>query len=828
LIAANAAFAQTADTTLVSAAAVQDATAVQDASQRGSLMRVPQTAGFYFATMNHQSVVDAIFESNAYQSIKASDVAKGMKKAYRRGRTRGYEAYNEDNPFAQYLKGYGDSIDSIVFQSVWQIAKQVIDNELFIYVDNDVLPVVKSAQEIQTKMVAMAAGNDGDDLTEAQQQQLATIIAESLGNQECPTMIMGSRLENPDGFRGMLGLARSALEQGMRNIPAELEMIQDFYRVVDEDDQYLLMADLDLSKLPWDELMENMDGDDGRAIFEQLQPIVASKRATVAMGIVDNLLVVGIGQNPAKLTDFGKADRLVDMTELKPLRDAIDKNEKLLTVSYISQEYAKTSYSFDGIVDQIKPLLEVVVREIDEIPDHKKEFYIERIEADARDLVADFGELMPAQGRSFSFTSLAKDGIRGYARSDYQHPMLDGSKALTLGSHASENTIAFFNQRMYRLTDQYNMATKWGSRLYSYAKSFGMEQIEKELNGNDNTDVNPDSAKLTERTNQEKANQDSLDDFNLELTDGQPTERTSPEVPAEDNDAAEEQPRESEIMTDREKLIALKAFVTDIEDLVGRFDTVTREKLLPAIDGQEAGLFVEAISGPNAWHAEMPPSGEPLPLPMPALVVGTNDAAAVEQTFTEYWSLLESLIESAQEHFPEEEDLNELALIPPVRSQDDGAISFRWSVLRDLGEFDASIQSGSLIADNWYVINLHPRQAGQLSRANGRANLFGPADSDEPSIGTAFYNHGVAMDSLEKWINYAEAQIPADEKPYLDMAESFPAERDTLQFTEPQLRDAFERVWAMGKCWKGMSFRTYEDEDETVSEYLLKFEDIAK
>jgi hypothetical protein len=60
------------------------------------------------------------------------------------------------------------------------------------------------------------------------------------------------------------------------------------------------------------------------------------------------------------------------------------------------------------------------------------------------------------------------------------------------------------------------------------------------------------------------------------------------------------------------------------------------------------------------------------------------------------------------------------------------------------------------------------------------------------------------------------------------MAESFPAERDTLQFTEPQLRDAFERVWAMGKCWKGMSFRTYEDEDETVSEYLLKFEDIAK
>ena len=99
-------------------------------SQQGSLERVPQTAGYYFSTMNHQALLERLFKSNAWANLKSTDVSKGMKKAYRRGKTRGYAEYNEDNPFAVYLKGYGDTVGSVVFQSVWQIAKEVVNNEL--------------------------------------------------------------------------------------------------------------------------------------------------------------------------------------------------------------------------------------------------------------------------------------------------------------------------------------------------------------------------------------------------------------------------------------------------------------------------------------------------------------------------------------------------------------------------------------------------------------------------------------------------------------------------------------------------------------------------
>ena len=41
------------------------------------------------------------------------------------------------------------------------------------------------------------------------------------------------------------------------------------------------------------------------------------------------------------------------------------------------------------------------------------------------------------------------------------------------------------------------------------------------------------------------------------------------------------------------------------------------------------------------------------------------------------------------------------------------------------------------------------------------------------------------------------------------------------------MRDAFERIWAFAGCMKGISIRSYHDETGTVTESLMKFEDIA-
>ena len=333
-------FAQTvAASKGLAATAEQAADPAPDPSQLGSLMRVPESTGLYFSTMNHKAIVDSIFESNAYKSMKSSEVARGMKKAYRRGRTRGYDDYNRRNPFAEYLQGYGDSIDNVIFQSVWQIAKQVIDNELFLYVDNDALPLIATIQEAQADMMGQFGLDnnfDFDNLTEEQATELIERLSETVEALECPTIMMGSRLDNPQGFRGMLELARSFAEQGMRNLPPELDIVREFWKVVEEEDNFLLMADIDLSKLPWDELLQEAKPDQMEMALA-IRDAVFEKEAVIAMGIVDNLLIVGIAKDRDRLTGFGDGAKLIDMESLKPLRKSIDQNEKVVSVFYMSQ-----------------------------------------------------------------------------------------------------------------------------------------------------------------------------------------------------------------------------------------------------------------------------------------------------------------------------------------------------------------------------------------------------------------------------------------------------------------------------------------------------------
>ncbi len=816
---------------------VESSTVQPDASQLGSLMRVPDSAALYISTMNHEAVIDAVFESNAYQSIKSSDVARGMKKAYRRGRTRGYDDYNRRNPFAQYLQGYGESIDNVIFQSVWQIARQVIDNELFLYVDNDALDAINAIQEVQVQFMNQASlggDMDLDNLDDEQKAALIDFVAKTAKSIDCPTMILGSRLENPQGFRGMLELARSFAEQGMRNLPPELDMIRESWQVVEEDDNFLLTAQLDMSKLPWEKMLEDAEPEE-RKMALKIRDAVTDKKAAIAVGVIDNLLVLGFAKDQTRLTQFGDQStpgaKLIDLESLKPLRSAVDKNQKVVSVFYMSDEYAKASFSLEKFFGQLQPMVRPILNEIDELPDDEKERLASLIETEAEQFITDFNQFMPPQALRYGFTTLQADGLHGYSRFDGKHPMLDGSKTLNLAQHAGPNTIAFVGSSLHRLTEQYELSSKWISKLYGYGRNVALDAIEKEMkDGRSPAKMAQDAAKQAANAVAEASQDDAFDDFNRELSDRAASNADSAKQAVSGQNGTDLAGNESPDDTDDNDAAepdfeTIKSFLADVESLFERFDEINKTKLLPAIDGQEVGLFVDAISGPNPWHPDMPIAEKPLPLPFPAFVVGTKDSAAVIETGEEYWKLASDLLSSAKKHFPEE-DVEEAFILPPNRIEKNGNVSFRWSFLHDFGQVDSSIQPGSLINDNWIVMNLHPDQALRLTTPQADRKLFGPADTDQPSIGLMFYDHRVAMDSLRTWIDFAETQIPPDENPF-NLAENFPAERDTLQFTEPQLRDALERVWTFAECFKGISARSYHDANGTVSESHWKFEDVV-
>ena len=270
-----------------------------------------------------------------------------------------------------------------------------------------------------------------------------------------------------------------------------------------------------------------------------------------------------------------------------------------------------------------------------------------------------------------------------------------------------------------------------------------------------------------------------------------------------------------------------------VRSIAGKLDLVTRKRLLPEIEGQEMGLFLDMQAGPNSWCADMPAADQPLAIPLPAMIVGVKDQEKITEAGARYLNIAaESLdfLKETAEYFvdaPTYDTLVDLKITQPQRIEDGDDVSFRWTMLSEMGGFDPSLRTGSRVSTEWVVMNFHDGQAKRLIQQTDSGRLFGPAETDEPSIALMFYDHRVAMKHAREWLEYGINEAKKNGKSPLDLS-VYEAERDTLQFTEPQLREFYESLAALSECFHGASSRSYQTDDGVASDWLFKFADIAK
>jgi len=251
-------------------------------------------------------------------------------------------------------------------------------------------------------------------------------------------------------------------------------------------------------------------------------------------------------------------------------------------------------------------------------------------------------------------------------------------------------------------------------------------------------------------------------------------------------------------------------------------------------------MFVDMVSGPDSWGEDMEPSDQPLALPLPAMVIGHSDADNVIEAGARYLDLINEALRLTRdtlsdfdakdipEDFPEK--------IPaPERSVEGDDVSFRWNILTETFRADESLRAGTRVSKDLLVMNFHDGQAKRLTQGNSESNLFGPAKTDDASALIVFLDNRVLIEKLRQWVDYGATVADDDpvfgdvildsevENPF-DFSE-YEAERDTLQFSEEQMLEAVNCLWAMVECFQGISMRTWEVPEGTATEILFKFED---
>ena len=744
-------------------------------TSKGSLGRVPSDAGFYFTTTNHQAIAERFFTSQAWANLKSCDVARGMKKAYRRGKSRGYEDYNPNNPFAQYLKGYGDTVGSVGFQSFWQIAKEIFQNELFVYFDNDSVEFSRIASELQVELIdsMVDIGLDGladGDLDGAQALAMWETVEKRLADLEVPTVIVGARLDHPKEFQGILELLEGLIESGFEMVPDELEWTKSLWHVTRHENHYLMSIDVTADQIPFEELFPEQN--------ITIPDSIKDKQISIVVGIVDDLLMIGVADGKEKLISFGSEELMIDLPIANKLRRAIDRNETITHVIYHSKEFARQRYSFDQASSLLKTYLKLYVgiAMSEAANEAEKTRLLERGAAFIEEFLSDLKALLAEPAPFVQFSHLSDEGMRFVTVSGTQSKTVDASKPLELAQHVGPDTLMVVSTRSEQLAQQYRFVSKWFKMLLDNVPKTSESQMTKFI------------------------------EFALE-------------------DEMEDLPDEEDIQ------VVLDIF-SDCQRIFNEIDDVAKKQLLPSIDG-EIGLFVNMSRGPLAWCEDMSPSQRPLPLPFPALVIKHNNADQIIDAGKQYLNITNAAIATGVDRYNEvlamsEENFNPQKIgkpfqIPePQRSTELGDVSFRWSVLTDYFGAAPEIKTGARMSKNWLVLNLFPAQAKQLQKPATETSLFGPAKTNQPSAMLMFFDNQVLVSGVKDWVNYA---VALDDGEVFDLTK-YTAKRDTLQFTTAQLREAFDRCLDVAGCFKGISSRTYEASDTTVNESLVKFSDV--
>jgi hypothetical protein len=220
--------------------------------------------------------------------------------------------------------------------------------------------------------------------------------------------------------------------------------------------------------VPWDHIpWEQIEEEPGQygPLVEKLKTV----EMVVSLGVLDEYVVLSMGESNAHLQKIGQGKRLVDRPELAPLKKYADR--PLVEISYASEQMMSatllTERDINGLIELAGALM----------PDAMDENMRQRIRADVSALGEDLKAAVARAGAMLEFAFLTDDGFEGYNYSWSENLTLDGSKPLTLLNHVGGSPILFVVARGKSSPGDYDVLVKWLKKLHGYFEQFALGRM---------------------------------------------------------------------------------------------------------------------------------------------------------------------------------------------------------------------------------------------------------------------------------------------------------------------------------------------------------------
>ncbi len=186
--------------------------------------------------------------------------------------------------------------------------------------------------------------------------------------------------------------------------------------------------------------------------------------------------------------------------------------------------------------------------------------------------------------------------------------------------------------------------------------------------------------------------------------------------------------------------------------LVARFNSATRDLLLPALSDGQAALVLDAKITSRQWHKEMQKSSAPLPMLEPAVVMGVSDANLLKRAVVEYLAIANRAIEEIRKADPKSVPAD-LKLPAPDKSDSKLGTKYSYPLPAEAG-LDPRIALNAGLSPNVAAFGLAGEQTDLLLEKKPLELPKTLGDLQRPLAAVGWFDWAALVDAVLPWIDY--------------------------------------------------------------------------
>jgi hypothetical protein len=432
------------------------------ADQAHSLRAVPATAAFYSASLRLEEQWKTFVESNTYDRLMEVPIFQMAKMQIQ------FQWQSNPDPTLGEIRDYFQSEEG---ERTLAIMRQMFADEVFLYGGEDIAQVLSLFAELNSinRAAGIEAATTGRDQKEVMAEHVYDLLDERGDEFKVPNMVIGFRVEDRAETASHLDHLQAKLVELLEEDQPEIAERIDREQIGGHE---FVTLRLDGSMLPWDKLREESENLDDEQ-FGKWKRLLSDKSVAVAIGVVEEFVLVSIGDSTEHVEKFGEGEVLADHAELARLEKHAE--ERITSIAYVSEAFAERVSSPEQTVEDLVSLADDALGAA-EISSEDRAALVADLRAFGKDLL----KYTPSPSTYLMVNYLTGRGYEGFEYRLGTLPMLDDSEPLSILSHVGGDPLGFFASRSRQSVEQYDETIESVKRLAVRVEKLAEEKAPSE------------------------------------------------------------------------------------------------------------------------------------------------------------------------------------------------------------------------------------------------------------------------------------------------------------------------------------------------------------